>query len=121
MRTANGVPGASCVPYEISTLCSYQFTCNSWEAAAAGVIFIILACVCAWVNLACEVVQIIPSFPKFLDPKLLIPVGLGAMIIQLVLLWNMLWFVGGYVASYLNMNGFVMANEGFIELMSYKN
>lgn len=115
MRTANGVPGASCTPFEIANICSHEYRCNSSDACAAAVIFLILACVCSWLNLACEVVQVIPRLP--LDPKQLIPVGLGFMVAQVVFVWNLLWFLGGYVVSYLSMNGFVMANEGFIEVI----
>ena len=115
MRTTNGVPGAPCVPFEISAICSHEYICNSAAACAAAVIFLILACVCAWLNLACQAPQIIPRMP--LDPKPLIPFSLGFLVVEIFFVWNLLWFLGGYVVSYLSLGGFVMANEGFIEII----
>jgi len=114
-RTRNNVPGASCIPFTVSAICSHEYTCNSAAAAATAIIFLILACVCSWINLACETVQALPRVP--FDPKLGVPVAIGSVLAQIVFVWNTLWFMGGYIVSYLSLNGFAMAGEGSIELI----
>jgi len=114
-RTANGVPGAHCIPYTLSAICSHEYTCDSAAAPATAIIFIILACVCSWFNLACEAVQAFPRVP--FDPRLGIPVAIGSVLAQIVFVWNTLWFIGGYIVSYLSNHGFAMAGEGAIELI----
>jgi len=114
-RTANSVPGASCIPYSVSAICAHEYTCNSVGAAATAVIFVIIACVCSWLNLAAEAVQAFPRVP--FDPKLVVPVAFGSALAQLGFLWMTLWMIGGYIVSYLSLDGFAMAAEGSIELL----
>jgi hypothetical protein len=114
-RTANSVPDASCIPYSVSAICSHEYTCNSVAAPATAIIFLILACVASWVNLVCEAIQASPKVP--FDPKLVVPVAAGAVLAQVFFVWNTLWFMGGYIVSYLSLNGFAMADEGSIELI----
>jgi hypothetical protein len=114
-RTANSVPGASCIPFDVAALCSHEYICNSVDASATAIIFLILACVCSWVNLACETLQAIPRVP--IDPKLVVPIAVGCVLAQIAFVWNVLWFMGGYIVSYLSLNGFAMAAEGSIELI----
>jgi len=114
-RTANSVPGASCIPYSVPAICSHEYTCNSVAAPAAAIILLILACVCSWGNLLAQAFQALPRVP--IDSKYIVGVSVGTVFAQIVFVWNTLWFMGGYIVSYLSLNGFAMADEGSIELI----
>jgi len=114
-RTANSVPGAKCAPFQISAICSHEFSCPSIGALAAVNIFIILACVLSWINLAVQTCLAVPKIP--LEPRLGASIGIAAVLGQIVFLWNSLWVFGGWVVSYFSLHGFAEAGEGAIELL----
>jgi len=114
-RTANSVPGASCTPFAVSAICSHEYQCNAVEAAATAQIFVILACVLSWINLAVQTGLAIPKIP--LEPRLGASIAVASVLGQIVFVWLTLWFYGGYIISYFSLNGFAMAAEGSIEMI----
>jgi len=114
-RTANAVPGAPCVVFSIAALCSHEFTCNAMGAPGTANVFIILACVLSWFNLAVQVTLVFPKIP--LDSRIASNIAAVSVLVQLIFVWLVLWFFGGYILSYLGGNGFPMAGEGSIEVI----